>query len=71
MLMFELPKTEANVVIVVTHSEGCGMVMPFWECDSTTAQLHETAAISALELVEKVGGGHATYMIHDRRPVQG
>jgi hypothetical protein len=63
----ELEQIEADVVVVI-KGEGRGEVHPFWECNLLTIKLEEFAIEKALQLVEEIGQGEATYQIYDFRP---
>jgi hypothetical protein len=66
--MKDLSTSEADVVIVLTHSEGNVRVIPFWECDAAFAEMQFQAAQESLLFAEELGGGFVTADVQDRRP---
>ena len=63
-----LNQIEANVVIVLTSNMNImGEVIPLWECTNTVEELTSMAVQFTLQFVEKIGGGSASYIIHDFR----
>ena len=64
---FEMPLTEADVVIVLVNSEGSIRVIPYWECETPVSELTPIMAYQALLFAEE-GGGRVDGAYFDRRP---
>ena len=54
---------EANVVIVVEHSDGAVTVYPFWESTMDAAAIRAMGIRLAWETCERLGGGSASFTV--------
>jgi hypothetical protein len=58
---------EADVIIVIIHSDGAVRVEPHWECKMTPSEVWKTTLAASMRFVEDMGVGHVTSHIIDLR----